>query len=201
MFGLFAKKGQGAMWIFAGLGNPGAEYARNRHNVGFMAVDAIAARHGFPAFRSKFRGLVSEGEIGGGKLLILKPQTFMNLSGESVAAAARFYKIPPERIVAFHDELDLPAFKVRVKKGGGNAGHNGLKSLDAHLGTAEYLRVRIGIGHPGEREKVHGYVLSDFAKAEAPALEKLLDSVAANAPLLLQDKASDFMSRVSEGVA
>lgn len=186
------------MWMFAGLGNPGDEYVRNRHNVGFMAADAIAERHGFPAFRKKFQGLLSEGTIGGEKALILKPQTFMNLSGESVAAAARFYKIPPGRIFVFHDELDLPAFKLRIKKGGGNAGHNGLKSIDAHLGTADYHRVRIGIGHPGERDRVHDHVLGDFAKADAPALEKLLASIADNAPLLVQDKSSEFMTRAAQ---
>ena len=185
------------MWMFAGLGNPGEEYARNRHNVGAMAVDAIASRHGFPAFRKKFQGLLSEGVIGGEKALILKPQTFMNLSGESVAAAARFYKISPDRIFVFHDELDLPAFKLRVKKGGGNAGHNGLKSIDAHLGTADYHRVRIGIGHPGERDRVHDYVLGDFSRAEAPALEQLLNSIADSAPLLVQGKSSDFMTRLA----
>ncbi len=186
------------MWMFAGLGNPGDEHARNRHNVGFMAVDAIAARHGFAPFRKKFQGLLSEGGIVGEKLLILKPQTFMNLSGESVAAAARFYKIPPERIFVFHDELDLPAFGLRIKQGGGNAGHNGLKSIDAHLGTADYHRVRIGIGHPGARERVHGHVLGDFARADAPALERLLESIADNAPLLVQGKSNEFMTRVAE---
>lgn len=186
------------MWLFAGLGNPGAAYACNRHNIGFQAADAIAARHGFAPFRSKFRGLLSEGSLAGEKVLLLKPQTFMNLSGESVAAAARFYKIPRERIFVFHDELDLPPFKVKTKTGGGNAGHNGLKSIDAHLGTADYHRVRIGIGHPGAREKVHGHVLSDFAKAEEAALETLLAAIADNAPLLVQGKTNDFMVRVAE---
>lgn len=185
------------MWMFVGLGNPGDEYSRNRHNVGFMAVDAIAARYGFPAFRKKFQGLLSEGVIGGEKVFLLKPQTFMNLSGESGAAAARFYKIPPDRIFVFHDELDLPACKLRIKKGGGNAGHNGLKSIDAHLGTADYHRVRIGIGHPGARDRVHDYVLGDFAKAEVPALDKLLASIADNAPLLVQEKSNEFMTRVA----
>lgn len=185
------------MWMVVGLGNPGAEYTRNRHNIGFMADDAIAARWDFPDFRTKFRGLVAEGPLGGEKTLLLKPQTFMNLSGESVAEAARFYKIDPTHIVVFHDELDLPPGKVRVKTGGGNAGHNGLKSIDAHLGTPDYIRVRLGIGHPGDRERVHGHVLSDFSKADADWLAPLLDALAEQAPLLIRGQAAEFMTRLA----
>lgn len=185
------------MWMIVGLGNPGPEYARNRHNIGFMTADALAERWGFPAFRSKFRGQMSEGTLGGHKAILLKPQTFMNLSGESVAEAARFYKIPPTHIVVFHDELDLPPGKVRVKTGGGNAGHNGLKSIDAHLGTPDYVRVRLGIGHPGDRDRVHGHVLSDFSKSDGAWLIALLESLAEHAPLLCDGRTSDFMTRVA----
>ncbi|MCB9978243.1 MAG: aminoacyl-tRNA hydrolase [Rhodospirillales bacterium] len=186
------------MWMFVGLGNPGVSYGNNRHNIGFMAVDTIAARWSFPGFRQKFKGLFSEGALGGERVLLLKPQTFMNLSGESVASAARFYKIDPSRIFVFHDELDLQPGKVRVKTGGGNAGHNGLKSIDAHLGTPDYGRIRLGIGHPGDRDRVHGYVLSDFSKADEVWLRALLDALADHAPLLTQGKSNDFMTRVAE---
>lgn len=186
------------MWMFVGLGNPGVGYGKNRHNIGFMAADAIAARWSFPDFRQKFKGLAAEGVLGAEKGLVLKPQTFMNLSGESVAAAARFYKIDPSRIFVFHDELDLPPGKVRVKTGGGNAGHNGLKSIDAHLGTPNYVRIRLGIGHPGDRDRVHGYVLSDFAKADEVWLCALLDALADYAPLLTEGKSNDFMTRIAE---
>lgn len=198
MCGLFPKPGSGSPWLFVGLGNPGPDYARHRHTVGFMAIDAIAARHGFSDYRAKFRGQIAEGLIGGEKVLALKPQTFMNVSGESVAAAARFYKISAERIVVFHDELDLAALCVRVKRGGGNAGHNGLKSIDAHLGTPDYWRVRIGIGHPGERDKVHGYVLSDFPKAQAEDLEHLLGALSDHASLLVEGKSNDLIARLND---
>ncbi|HRC26736.1 MAG TPA: aminoacyl-tRNA hydrolase [Alphaproteobacteria bacterium] len=188
------------MWMFVGLGNPGADYARNRHNIGFMAVEAFGVRWSFPEWRSKFHGLVSEGTVGGQKILLLKPQTFMNLSGESVAAAARFYKIHADRIVVFHDELDLPPGKLRVKRGGGNAGHNGLKSIDAHLGTPDYVRVRLGIGHPGDRDRVHDYVLGDFSKADAAWVAPLLEVVAEHAPLLMGGQTTDFTSRVAAAV-
>ncbi len=186
--------------MFVGLGNPGADYARNRHNIGFMAADVLGVRWSFPEWRSKFRGLFSEGTVAGQKILLLKPQTFMNLSGESVAAAARFYKIEADRIVVFHDELDLPPGKLRVKTGGGNAGHNGLKSIDAHLGTPDYVRVRLGIGHPGDRDRVHDYVLGDFSKADAAWVAPLLESVAEHAPLILGGQMTDFMSRVAAAV-
>jgi aminoacyl-tRNA hydrolase len=154
------------MKLFVGLGNPGAQYARNRHNIGFMAADAIAARHGFGPWRGKFQGEIAEGRLGTEKVLMLKPGTFMNLSGDSVRAAAQFYKIPPEDIVAFHDELDLAPGRVRVKTGGGHAGHNGLRSIAAHMGP-DFVRVRLGIGHPGDKRQVTAYVLGDFAKADA----------------------------------
>ncbi|MGH7109981.1 MAG: aminoacyl-tRNA hydrolase, partial [Stellaceae bacterium] len=145
------------MRLIVGLGNPGAQYARNRHNIGFMTAEAIARGHGFTPFRNRFKGEVAEGTIAGARRLLLKPQTFMNLSGESVGAAARFFKLAPEEVVVIHDELDLKPGKLRVKRGGGNAGHNGLRSIDAHLGP-DYWRVRIGIGHPGIRDLVLPYV-------------------------------------------
>jgi peptidyl-tRNA hydrolase, PTH1 family len=185
--------------LVVGLGNPGARHSRNRHNVGFMAADAIARRYGFPASSSRFKGELSEGTIGGGRRLLLKPQTFMNLSGESVLAAASFYKIPPSEIVVIHDELDLKPGKVRVKRGGGNAGHNGLRSIDAMLGP-DYWRVRIGIGHPGIRELVHPYVLQNFAPDEqwvAPLVEAIAETI----PLLLAGDAAAFMSEVARRCA
>ncbi|MCB9989343.1 MAG: aminoacyl-tRNA hydrolase [Rhodospirillales bacterium] len=185
------------MWLLAGLGNPGDKYAGNRHNVGFMAVDGIADEYGFPAFRSKFQGQMAEGVIAGHKVVILKPQTYMNNSGQSVAAAAKFYKIPPARIIVFHDELDLPNGKMKVKKGGGAAGHNGLKSIDSHLNNKDYWRIRLGIGHPGDREKVHGYVLGDFSKTDRAGINELLAAVVGFIPLMLDEKDSDFMSRVA----
>jgi PTH1 family peptidyl-tRNA hydrolase len=152
------------MLIFAGLGNPGGKYLANRHNIGFMAVDAIHRKHPFGPWSKKFKSEISEGEIDGEKILLMKPQTFMNLSGEAVGEAMRFYKLTPADLTVFHDELDLPAAKVKVKTGGGNGGHNGLKSLDAHCGR-EYRRVRLGIGHPGVKDLVHGHVLGDFHKS------------------------------------
>lgn len=197
MIKLFKSSPASEAWLLVGLGNPGDQYAKNRHNIGFMIADALAQENHFPAFKSKFQGHLAEGAIAGQKIILLKPQTFMNLSGQSVQAAAKFYKVAPERIIAFHDELDLPAFKVKVKKGGGNAGHNGLKSLDAHLGTPDYWRVRLGIGHPGEREKVHGYVLGDFAKAEQAPLERFIDAVVKNTPALLSGRDAEFMTTVA----
>ncbi|MFB9149316.1 aminoacyl-tRNA hydrolase [Roseovarius ramblicola] len=188
------------MQLFVGLGNPGAKYARNRHNIGFMAVDAIAADHGFGPWRSKFRGRVAEGSLGGEKVLLLKPETFMNLSGESVAEAARFYKIAPGDITVFHDELDLAPGKLRVKRGGGHAGHNGLRSIHAHLG-AEYARVRLGIGRPGHKDRVAGYVLQDFAKADAAWLDDLMRGIADGAPWLAQGKPDRFQTAVAQRMA
>lgn len=153
------------MLIIAGLGNPGSQYAGNRHNIGFMAVDAIQRRPGFSPWSKKFKALISEGELAGEKVLLIKPQTFMNLSGEAVGEAMRFYKLGPENLTAIYDELDLPAAKARIKTGGGHGGHNGVKSLDAHCGR-EYRRLRLGIGHPGAKELVHNHVLGDFAKVD-----------------------------------
>lgn len=180
-----------------GLGNPGREYEGNRHNVGFMAVERIADRWRFPGWRSKWQGRISEGELDGERALLLEPSTFMNESGRSVAAAVRFLKLPLSDVVVFHDELDLAPGKVRVKFGGGVAGHNGLRSIAAWLGTAEFKRVRIGIGHPGHKDKVTNYVLSDFAESERPRLERLLDAIAEAAPLLARGDDSGFMNKVT----
>ena len=188
------------MWLLVGLGNPGDKYKNNRHNVGFMAIDAIADEYGFPSWRSKFQGGVSEGQIEGQKVVLLKPQTFMNESGQSIGKAVKFYKIDPSRIIIFHDELDLDPGKVRLKTGGGVAGHNGLKSAKAHLGTPDFQRVRLGIGHPGDKTRVSGYVLSDFAKSEQGWLERLLPSLAEHIKLLFDGRSDDYMTRVSEDV-
>jgi PTH1 family peptidyl-tRNA hydrolase len=183
------------MLLFAGLGNPGAQYANNRHNVGFMAADRIARRHDFSPWSKKFQGLIAEGTIGGEKILLIKPQTFMNLSGQSIGEALRFYKLPSSAVTVFYDELDLVAGKVRAKTGGGAGGHNGIKSIDAHIGK-DYRRVRIGIGHPGVRELVHGHVLGDFAKADSGWLDPLLDSIADSASSLVKDDDNGFMNRI-----
>ncbi len=185
------------MLLWVGLGNPEPGMAKQRHNIGFMAIDAIAHRHGFSPWRQRFKGMVAEGNIGGQRVIALKPLTYMNLSGESVQAAAAFFKLPTESITAFHDELDLIAFKVRVKKGGGAAGHNGLRSMDKMLGSHDYWRVRLGIGHPGAKERVHGHVLGDFAKVELPDLQSLLDALTDCAPLLAAGKPEDFMTRMA----
>lgn len=184
------------MKLFVGLGNPGAGYARNRHNVGFMAVDAIAEAHGFAPWRAKFRGELTEGRLGPEKVLLLKPQTYMNLSGDAVQAAMAFYKLGPEDVVVFHDELDLAPERVRVKRGGGHAGHNGLRSIAGHIGP-DFLRVRLGIGHPGDKRLVTNYVLGDFAKQEAGWVENLLKGVAAGAPKLAADDAAGFLAELS----
>lgn len=187
------------MWLFVGLGNPGDKYQQNRHNIGFMAVDAIAHRHNFSGWQKKFQALACEGRLGSARVLLLKPQTFMNLSGQSVREAAAFYKIGLENVAVFHDELDLVPGKVRVKKGGGSGGHNGIRSIDEHLGQ-DYLRVRLGIGHPGDKNLVSPYVLSDFFKAEREWLSALIDAVAENAGLLAADEAELFMTRVAQAV-
>ncbi|MBB3935804.1 aminoacyl-tRNA hydrolase [Aureimonas phyllosphaerae] len=184
------------MLIMVGLGNPGAQYAGNRHNIGFMAVDEIARTGGFSPWSKKFHGEIAEGSIAGRKVILLKPLTFMNDSGRSVQAAAAFYKIPPADIVVFHDELDLPPGKVRVKTGGGHGGHNGLRSIDAHLGK-EYRRVRLGIGHPGSKERVNPHVLGDFAKVDRDWLEPMLETVARNAPSLVAGEDAVFMNKVT----
>jgi PTH1 family peptidyl-tRNA hydrolase len=185
------------MKLFVGLGNPGDRYARQRHNVGFMAVERIASRHGFGPWRARFQGQLAEGLLEGERVWLLKPQTFMNESGRSVAEAARFHKLPLAEVVLFHDELDLAPGKVRVKLGGGTAGHNGLRSTDAWLGSKEFKRVRIGIGHPGHKERVVGHVLSDFHKVEQAWLEPLLDAIADAAPLLAKGNDTAFMNRVA----
>ncbi|MCH7936684.1 MAG: aminoacyl-tRNA hydrolase [Proteobacteria bacterium] len=187
------------MLLLVGLGNPGTGYAKHRHNIGFMAVDTIVRRHGLGPFRAKFRGLAAGGEISGRKVLALKPETFMNESGQSVEAARAFYKIPPEDVIVFHDEIDLAAGKVRVKRGGGHAGHNGLRSIHAHIGP-DYSRVRLGIGHPGDKDKVTGHVLKNFAKADAPWVEKVLDALAEHAGLLIEGEDSAYMSKVARAV-
>ncbi|MDP6689313.1 MAG: aminoacyl-tRNA hydrolase [Alphaproteobacteria bacterium] len=184
------------MLLLVGLGNPGSKYADNRHNIGFMAVDEIVRRHGFAPERRRFQGLTSEGTLGGQKVLVLKPQTFMNESGRSVGEAARFFKIDAERIIVFHDELDLEPGKLRVKKGGGLAGHNGLKSLAAHIGK-DFRRVRLGIGHPGDKNRVMSYVLRDFPKADDKWLDPLLDAMAEAAPLLALKDDAAFASKVA----
>ncbi len=171
--------------------------AANRHNIGFMAADVIATRHGFTPWRRRFKGLTAEGTIAGEKILALKPLTYMNASGESVQEAAAFYKLPVEAITAFHDELDLVPGKMRVKKGGGAAGHNGLRSMDKMLGSQDYWRVRLGIGHPGSKERVLGYVLGNFDKDDRTWLVPLLDAVADAADLLAQGKPADYMTKVA----
>ena len=183
------------MLLFVGLGNPGPRYAGNRHNIGFMAVQAIARRHDLAPWRKKFQGVAVEGELGGERVLLLLPGTYMNESGRAVQEAARFYKIGVGDIVVFHDEVDLPPAKVRVKIGGGVAGHNGLRSITAHVGN-EYKRVRIGVGKPDIKELVPGHVLGDFAKGEWPWVEALCDVIADNAGLLVAGKDSSFQNRV-----
>ncbi|MBW8283408.1 MAG: aminoacyl-tRNA hydrolase [Rhizobium sp.] len=184
------------MIIIAGLGNPGAQYRDNRHNIGFMAVDAIHRRHSFSPWAKKFKAEIADGEIAGEKVLLMKPQTFMNLSGESVGEAMRFYKLGPGDIIAVHDELDLLPGKVRIKVGGGHGGHNGLKSLDAHCGK-DYRRLRLGIGHPGDKDRVHGHVLGDFAKIDRIWLEPLLDAIADNADLLVKGDDGKLMNKLA----
>jgi len=184
------------MQLWVGLGNPGAQYALQRHNVGFMAVDAIAEVHGFGPVKKAFQGWTQEGRIGPEKILLLKPATFMNESGRSVGEAMRFYKLDVGEVTVFHDELDLAPFKVKVKTGGGTAGHNGLRSTEAHIGN-EFRRVRIGIGHPGHKDKVSPYVLGNYAKAEMDPLADLLGAVAAEARWLAEGNDARFMSDVA----
>ena len=184
------------MLIIAGLGNPGGQYAGNRHNIGFMAVDAIHRAGTFSPWSKKFRAEIAEGTIDGEKVLLMKPQTFMNLSGESVGEAMRFYKLTPANILVIHDELDLPPGKARLKVGGGHGGHNGLKSLDAHCGR-DYRRLRLGIGHPGTKEAVHGHVLGNFAKVDGQWLDTLLDETGRNAGMLVRGEDSQFQNKVA----
>ena len=185
------------MHLLVGLGNPGKDYERHRHNIGFMVADKIADRFGFPPFRNKYQGDYAEGTIGREKVAILKPMTFMNNSGRAVGEAAKFYKIPHENIIVFHDELDIGFTRVKVKTGGGAGGHNGLRSMDDWLGGQDYKRVRLGIGHPGDKDRVTGYVLGNFAKEEEARLEVFLKAVCDTTPLLLQDKDEEFMTKVA----
>jgi PTH1 family peptidyl-tRNA hydrolase len=184
------------MKLFVGLGNPGAKYAGNRHNIGFMSLDRIAADHGFSPWRKAFQGLVSEGRLGTEKVALLKPETFMNLSGQSVQAALAFWKLPLADVTVFHDELDLAPGKLRLKQGGGHAGHNGLRSIHGHLGD-DYARVRLGIGHPGQKDAVAAYVLHDFAKADQDWLEVLLRGISEGAEALAMGDGQKFMNAVA----
>ena len=183
------------MRLFVGLGNPGTKYQGNRHNIGFMVVDEIARRHGFAPWRRRFQGETSEGALAGERVILLKPATYMNLSGNAVQDASQFFKLTEDDVVVFHDEIELPPAKVRVKVGGGIAGHNGLRSISAHIGN-EYRRVRLGVGHPGVKDMVHAHVLNDFAKSERPWVEALVDVVAENAALLVVVKDSAFQNKV-----
>ncbi|KRS16680.1 aminoacyl-tRNA hydrolase [Roseovarius indicus] len=184
------------MQIFAGLGNPGPKYAGNRHNIGFMALDRIAEEHGFSPWKARFQGEVAEGRLGSEKVILLKPSTFMNLSGQSVGEAMRFYKLEPEDVTVFHDELDLAPGKLKVKTGGGHAGHNGLRSMHAHIGE-NYRRVRLGIGHPGRKDLVSHYVLHDFAKADQDWLDDLMRGIAEGAPELAEGRNDKFLNAVA----
>ncbi len=184
------------MQIWVGLGNPGPEYALHRHNVGFMAIDVIADMHRFSSWKKQFQGWTAEGRLGPEKILLLKPATFMNESGRSVRAALDFYKLMPEDVTVFHDELDLAPMKVKVKRGGGTAGHNGLRSTDKHIGP-DFRRVRIGIGHPGHKDRVTGYVLSNYAKSEADALTDMLGAIGAEAEWLAKGDDARFMNGVA----
>ncbi|SFJ20116.1 peptidyl-tRNA hydrolase, PTH1 family [Sphingomonas sp. NFR04] len=184
------------MQLWVGLGNPGPQYAMHRHNVGFMAMDALAEVHGFSAPKKQFQGWTQEGRIGSEKIVLLKPGTFMNESGRAVRSAMDFYKLAPEDVTVFHDELDLLPMKVKVKRGGGTAGHNGLRSTDAHLGP-DFRRVRLGIGHPGHKDRVTGYVLGNYAKAEIEALSDMLGAIAAEAPWLAAGDDVRFMNEVA----
>ena len=185
------------MQLFIGLGNPDAKYAKNRHNIGFMAMDALAESYNFAPFTKKYHGLLSEGRIGTQKVLLLKPQTFMNKSGVSVSEAANFFKLDGSQILVFYDELDLPPGKLRMRRGGGFAGHNGLKSINAHMG-ADFRRARLGIGHPGDKSKVSGHVLGDFAKADADWLQAFLKALSKHAALAAAGEDATYQTRVVE---
>ncbi len=185
------------MWLFVGLGNPGAKYERNRHNVGFMVLDAIVDENpSFGPYRSKFQGQISEGRLGNAKVMLLKPKTYMNNSGQSVIKAAQFYKIDPDKVIVFHDELDIDPNTVRVKQGGGNAGHNGLKSIQAHLGTADFWRVRIGIGRPPYKGQVSNYVLDDFSKAEQEWLHPLVEYMGDKSGVIISDSPKGYEQQI-----
>ncbi|MYA87739.1 MAG: aminoacyl-tRNA hydrolase [Boseongicola sp. SB0662_bin_57] len=188
------------MKLFVGLGNPGPKYAGHRHNVGYMAVDRIAADHDFGGWRSKFQGQICDGRMGSGKIMLLKPETFMNESGRAVGEAQRFHKLAPEDVVVFHDEIDLAPGKMRVKQGGGHAGHKGLRSIDAHVGN-NYQRVRIGVGHPGRKDAVPFHVLKDFSKADQAWLEDLLAGISDGAPFLAADDIDKFRNAATRRMA
>ncbi len=188
------------MKLLVGLGNPGAKYQNNRHNIGFMAVDRIAADHGFGPWKRAFQGLVADGRLGEVRVILLKPETFMNLSGQSVQAALGFHKLPLADVIVFHDELDLAPGKMRLKQGGGHAGHNGLRSIHSHLGDA-YARVRLGIGHPGHKDLVAHYVLQDFAKADQAWLGDLLQGLSDGAPALAAGDGAKFANAVARHTA
>jgi peptidyl-tRNA hydrolase, PTH1 family len=185
------------MLLLVGLGNPGARHARHRHNLGFMAIDAVARAHHFGPWRTKFSSLISEGRLGGVKVLLQKPQTFMNLSGHAVAEAARFFKLPPAQIAVCHDEVDLAAGKVRIKSGGGVAGHNGVRSIAAQLGSPDFRRVRLGVGHPGHKDFVTGHVLGDFSAADREWVDRLLDAFSEAAPLLAAGDDAGCMNKIA----
>ena len=184
------------MLLLVGLGNPGPRYENNRHNIGYMAVDRIVRRHSFQPWRARFQAVCAEGLIAGRKMLAMKPTTFMNESGRAVGEAARFFKLEPRQVAVLHDELDLAFGKIRAKQGGGVAGHNGLRSIDQHIGP-DFWRIRIGIGHPGDKERVHGHVLGDFAKADMPMVERIADAIADAAPMIANEDFNAFMSRVA----
>lgn len=184
------------MWLIAGLGNPGAGYARHRHNAGFMALDAIAARYGASAWKEKHKGEVADATIAGEKCLLVKPQTFMNLSGQSIQPLLQFYKILPENLLVLHDELDVALGKCRTKKGGGHGGHNGLRDIDARIGP-DYHRIRIGIGHPGDKDRVHDHVLSNFTADERTVMEPVYEAIAEHLPLFFTHSPDAMMSKVA----
>jgi len=184
------------MLLLVGLGNPGEKYLNNRHNIGFMVADDIARHHGFSPWRSKFQGLVSDGTVDGEKVLLLKPQTFMNRSGQSVSEIMHFYKLTPDQVIVFHDELDLAAAKLRVKTGGGHGGNNGVRDIIAHIG-ADFRRVRVGVGHPGNKGAVQGHLLSDFAKADKVWLDPLIDECARALPHLINGHKDKYMTQIA----
>ena len=197
MFNFFKTKQREEMFLLVGLGNPGSKHEGNRHNIGFMVIDELARANNFPAFKGKFQGELSEGRLGNQKIALLKPQTYMNESGQSVGKTAKFFKIPPEKIIVFHDELDLAPRRIKVKQGGGAGGHNGLKSIDQHLGNKNYWRVRCGIGHPGDKNRVSGYVLNDFSKDEQKWLRDWIDDLSRYADMLIEGNYDDYMTRIN----
>jgi PTH1 family peptidyl-tRNA hydrolase len=187
------------MMLFVGLGNPGSQYKKNRHNVGFMAVSRIVENHKFSPWKNKFQGSISNGLLRNQKIIILKPNTFMNLSGQSVGEVIRFYKIPSSKVIVFHDEIDFPLGKLKFKSGGGHAGHNGLRSISEHIGS-DYIRIRIGVGHPGNKNAVANYVLGDFSKVEQETITQILKVISTEAPDLTLENTTDFGKSISEKI-